>query len=200
MRPILKWMTIALLVGAFMASLWALYRDPTAASFTTAVALLAAITGLLIDPWLERRERRRECLNALLHELYMDRRVLDEPIEDANTPAKPVELYSRLYTAALETAVGSGAFGETRDRELFRLLRGWHQRASEYNQRLQFTEVYLATHPSPESVTAFRSRIAGGAVRNAASTAVDGLVKHLLEHYSAESGINRDTVLFGAPS
>lgn len=105
-------------------------------------------------------------------------------------------MYPRLYVGALQAVTASGAFTETRDRQLSILLHGWLQRAQEFNGRLLVTETGTFTNPMPAEVAQWRTTLAGGAVMRITRQSLTELAGHLVDHYARESGIGRDTLLF----
>ena len=118
-------------------------------------------------------------------------------IAEEGSSARPT-VYPRLYTATLETVIGSGAFTDARDRKLFNLLHLWRQRAGEFNHRLDITEVRTFLNPTPAEILAFRQRLSTGAVVAQTRAALTELASHLMDAYSKESEITRDTMLFAS--
>ena len=187
---------ILLVISFFFAVAW-LYFKPDWEPALTSVALLATITGLFIDRWLAAKERRRELLFALAHEVYMNLNVLSDPLFKPDTqPPQAPSVYPRLYTATLDTVIASGVFTQLSDRKLFRLMHSWRQRASEFNHRLDITELFTFGKPEPEVIASFRAVLTSGIVLSKSREVLTELAAHLMDNYARESGVSRDTILF----
>lgn len=78
MRKTIVLVTVALLLFALAASVIQLWAEPGFGPAASALTVTAAILGWFIDRWLSERERRRQLLRALVHELYMKLGVLRE--------------------------------------------------------------------------------------------------------------------------
>jgi hypothetical protein len=187
---------ILLVVACLLAVAW-FFSSPDFEPALTSVALIATITGLFIDRWLAAKERRQELLYSLAHELYMNLQVLSDPLFQADAkPRKRPDVYPRLYIAILETTIAAGAFIEHRDRRLFQLMHLWRQRAAEFNHRLDITELRTFMNPTSDEITTFRNILTRGVILGETRKTLHDLSLHLVENYSKESGINRETILF----
>jgi hypothetical protein len=163
----------------------------------TSLALLATITGLFIDRWLAAKERRKELLYALAHELYMNLQVLSDPLFRQDTKLNKVpSVYPRLYIGTLETVIASGAFIQQRDRRLFHFMHLWRQRASEFNRRLDITELRTFMNPTEDEITTFRNLLTGGVVLLETQKVLQDLSTHFTDNYAKESAVGKDTILF----
>jgi hypothetical protein len=166
-------------------------------AMASVVVLVATAIGTLVDKWVARRERRRELLRGLDHELYMNHNVLgDEKFKDTTAAAATPVVYPRLYVGALHAVIGAGAFTERGDRQLSILLTEWLQRSGEFNDRLLITETRTFVNPDPAEVATWRRDLVGGAVLRTTKASLDELSAHLFDHYATETDIGRDTVLF----
>jgi hypothetical protein len=193
-------LTFILLVVAWLLAVAWCISSPDFEPALTSVALVATITGLFIDRWLTVKERRQELLFSLDHELCLNYHVLSDSLFQADVEPRNVpNVYPRLYTAILETIIASGAFVEHRDRRLFQLMHLWRQRASEFNHRLDITELRTFMNPTAVELRAFRAALTTrGPILGETQQALQALSSHLRENYSKESGINRETRQIGA--
>jgi hypothetical protein len=199
-RILLRGLSWYLLLVAFaLTGIWFL-RTRKIEAVASLLVLIATVTLTFVDRWAVRRERRRELLRGLVHELYMNLKVLDGPEFKVTTAAATPTVYPRLYVGALEAVIASGAFTEARDRALSILLHGWLQRAHELNDRLLVTETRTFINPTPVEVLSWQAALTGGAVLRITRTSLTDLAAHLVDHYASESGIDRDTVLFSRPA
>jgi hypothetical protein len=197
MRHHIVRITLFLLAIAFIIAVAWFVSSPDYEPALTSLAFLTTITGLFIDRWLAAREKRRELLYALAHELYMNLQILNDPkFKSQDELCKSPIVYPRLFSSVLSTAISSGAFTETRDRHLFRLMHQWQERVSEFNRRLDITELRTFLHPNEKELKAFRERLTDGAVLSDTQDVLRELSSHLVDKYAKESGVGRDTVLF----
>lgn len=198
MRHFIVRVTFVLLVLACLIAIAWFISSPDFEPALTSIALLATITGLFIDRWLATKERRQELLYALAHELYMNLQVLADPLFRPDTePKKEPSVYPHLYVATLETVIASGAFIENRDRRLFHLMHSWRQLAQEFNKRLDITELRTFTNTSADEIERFRNSLTSGQVLGETKRVLQELSTHLVDNYSKESGVGKDTILFG---
>jgi hypothetical protein len=197
MRIFLRGLSWYLLVLAGVIAVVWVWRTRRLEAFASLLVLLATVTLTFVDRWAARRERRRELLRGLVHELYMNLQVLaSKEFAPPTPPALTPTVYPRLYVGALQAVIASGAFTETRDRRLTHLLHGWLQRAQEFNERLLVTEMWLFAHPTPEEIATWQTKLASGAVLQVTRERLGDLATHLMDHYARESGIDRNSVLF----
>src|SRR5262249_36835417 len=114
MRHFIVWFTLALLVLALLGSLAWLFHDWFAPGFDfepaiTALALLAAITGLFIERVLAVRERRRELLRSVVFELHKSYNLLNDSLfapSEGDESTRPA-VYPRIQQTALDAAIAS---------------------------------------------------------------------------------------------
>jgi hypothetical protein len=201
MHTRIRTITLLLLAAAwFVAVVW-LVRVPDFEPALTSLALLATMSTLYVDHWLSQRERRRELLATLAHELFVNLQTLNDPVF-SSTPVEPHRpvVFPRLSLGSTVNVIASGAFTTTRDTRLFKLLHAWRERADDFNHSLWITEVCSFVVRDPKEIGAFREKLGTGRVLQATRQAFRDLSDHLLVAYSSESGITRDSVLFGDPS
>ena len=174
-----------------------LFTEPDFEPALTSLVLLATIVTLFVDHWLAERERRRELLSSVVHELYIDCNVLNDPLfASDNSASQLTVVFPRLSTGAVVHAIASGAFTTARDSRLFKLLQNWRESAEDFNHRLDITELCIFVVRKPEEIQAFRLKLSHGRVSIAVRRAGQELSDLLLERYASESSITRDTVLF----
>jgi hypothetical protein len=187
--------TIALLAAAFLAAVGWLIYSPDFEPAVTSLALLAAITGLFIDRWVVERQHRKQLLRALMHELYANNHQIKE-LRDAaasfNTE-QPHVILPRFLTSTLGTVIASGVFTGETDAQLWFLLHRWQHRATDANVRLSAMEAHLLR--DTRSKSGYRDFATSKLFETTHAQMVE-LTSHLLERYSAESGINEETVIF----
>ena len=194
--PVIRWIApIILTFGLAAALVWA-FREPGFDPAITAFGLLASLAAVLGDRWLAERQRRREMLRAVVHELYANQRVIEElnSLKQAEYIGQ-ANAYPRYLTVALSGAIASGFFAEGRDARLFYLMHMWLQRATECNVRLNIMELMAclradAPHDRLNTLTS------EGAVARAGVDACQALIHHLMNHYPKESGLDWETKLF----
>jgi hypothetical protein len=131
-------------------------------------------------------------LRALDHEMYMDLGVMRALKEI--TPQTPAHVLPRFFNSTVAAVVASGEFSDGKDQRLWDLMHSWMEYSADVNARLQETETYTISHP--ESAPGFYQQLAKAHVIENAQATLDDLAKECFENYAAETGINRDTVLF----
>jgi hypothetical protein len=113
---LLTWYLLLLAGALCVAWVW---RTWALEAFASLVVLLATVTLTFVDRWAAHRERRRELLRALAHELYLNRAVLaDKAFAPPTPPATTPTVYPRPYVGALQALIASGAFTEPAFRPL----------------------------------------------------------------------------------
>lgn len=187
--------TAALLVSAVLFASLGLVRRPGFESASTLFALVAAVLGLVIDRWVSDRERRRELLRSLVHEVYMNLNVLGEYC-GASTENRAMKIHSRFYASVLQVAFASGAFSRPADRTLFKLMGDWLQRSIDFNQRLLAMEIDLILRPGEENVARWEGALRSKAVLRETRESLTSLAHWLMSRYSRLTEISSETVLF----
>jgi len=188
--------TFVLLLAAFVVAIGWLFSSPDFEPAITCITLITAISGLFLDRWLSERERRKQQLVGLVHEVYMNLGVCQDikricSIDNSDCPS----ILPRFYNTTLTTVIASGSFATKADSTLWKLLHSWAQRSIEANTRLAATEMYTLFRPS--TATEFKSGLREGKVMILIKEVLIKLTDHLLEAYPKESGITRETMLFG---
>jgi hypothetical protein len=195
MRRLIVPITFFLLVSAFCIAVWWLTVATEFEPAITSLSLLAAIMGLFIDRWLAERENRRRLLRSLKHETFMNLRVLE--ILTKTTPDQvtttPLAL-PRFYNSTLSAVIASGAFSTDADSQLWNRLHSWLQGSIEANNRIAMAEVY--TLLNNEAAPLFREKLSSSNVMVKTRETLLDFSMHLVNKYGAESGIDKDTVLF----
>jgi len=104
--------------------------------------------------------------------------------------------YFRLPTASLESCLAGGAFSTGRDRDLLRIMYDWRNRAAEFNDKLRATEHLALVQGTPTATANLHKAVTESATTLGVRQALATLLEHLMQHYSSQSGISRDTTLF----
>ncbi len=182
-------LTWASLTGALACSVawWLTGADLEPAVNT--LLILSAISGLFIERWVRRLSRRRELLHALLHELLVNQRILENPLldRDAELPNEPQAL-PPLVLGVVESALASGALMDRSDRELFRHLHLWRARARQLNRRMEITEDRMNLDRSPDLVGESLEVLRYGRTLKRARREMDRLLGLLTTLYPSEVG------------
>ncbi len=175
-----------------LAGAWALLGWDVEAWVTT-FGLLAAVMGLLVEPWLRRREQRRGLLRDLARELVQNVKTLHDPVFSREDEA--FHIYPRVMTIVSDAALSSGQFSGGTDGTLLALLNEWAMAARGFNGRLDLTELLTATNP--ELRATFHRRLSRGEMLDGVRRKLLRLGDHLLQSYEGESGIGLKSELFG---
>ena len=94
MQRIIKIIVPLLLIIAFLAAVaWAICA-PDFEPAITSLALLASLIAIFADRWINSRERRKELLRVLAHELYMNIGVVNDLNEALETIKKALPGYT----------------------------------------------------------------------------------------------------------
>lgn len=197
MRSRICILTFILLSAAALAKIGRLIEAPDFESAASCFALVAAVTGLFITRWLAEKERRRALLRSLSHEIYMNLQVLKDPkFQPQSETSVSVAVFPRFYISTLQATISSGAFANEIDKELFKLMHNWLQRAGEFNHRLDISEAQIFNNPTSCKFAEFSSKLSSGTVFVITRQSLVALSDHMILRYSKESGIERDAVLF----
>ena len=196
MRRIIVIASYVFLVLAFGVAMLSLWLTPSVEGGSAALALLAAITGLLIDRWVSARERRRDLLRALAHETFFNRNTLNLPELSPSNPPPLARSYPRLATVCLDVAMGSGIFTDHGDAELNRRMYDVRQRITEFNQKLDLTEALVYASGEPNAAATLHTGITSSPTTRATIDELQALGTLLVDSYVKETGIGRDTPLF----
>lgn len=149
--------TFAGLIGAFGASLtWMLVADGPARLQPTAqaLALVAALTGIVAERYAAQQQRRRQALTTLTGELLANRAILDEMLSVLGGPhAVRRRVYPRLLVSATDGTIAFGAL--TGDADLLARLHDWRNQVLDFNRRLDLTEMLTFLQGTPEEIHSF---------------------------------------------
>ena len=195
MHKLIKYAVPFLLIAAFLAAvMWAVCA-PDFEPAITSLALLASLIAVYVDRWMNIRERRKELLGVLAHELYMNIGVVKDlkTAKNDENISKP-HIYPRFYTTSLTSVIASGMFAGPKDKELWKCMHGWLQRSTDFNNRLNVTESQIFSNPV--NAKAFNKKVAEGRVATIAIAEFKELMNILMTNYKTESEIDYDTVLF----
>lgn len=163
--------------------------------WVTSFALLAAVLGFYVEPWLETKGRRRGMLRDLVHEVFRNIQVLKDPKLESHDGSFIV--YPRVSTTVVEATLSSGLFSSGSDEKLIKALHRWHESACEFNRRVSITEDSTASS-SHEMRESFQRQLAEGRTLRGIRSQLKSLADCLMEDYVDESGIDSGTTLFGA--
>lgn len=104
------------------------------------LTLVAGLTGVIVERLSAQASQRRQALLAVQDELRENLRIVgDERFTNDGVVRRKV--YPRLLTIAVDGALVSGALGEDHDSELYRRLYRLRSLVSDFNRRLDITEV-----------------------------------------------------------
>jgi hypothetical protein len=142
-----------LLLGFIIAIKWWTQDLNNFEPLLTSLGLLATITGIFGERLASAIEKRRELLRALLNECISNNEILSNDRFNSNLhkQGRPI-VFPRLIMSVTETAIISGVFAERKDRELFSLLHQWRHTVTEFNRRLDITELRTFTNLSPQEI------------------------------------------------
>lgn len=175
--------TCVLLGSAAVAAFVALYKHPDWDRASIAFALAATIAGLVVDPILAERQRRKEALVALAHELSeVSRQFKRGPLAGGSSAPK-TGFYPRVSTLCLDTCIASGLFADRRDRPLHELLFEWRRKATTFNQRLTATEAILHRVMRRRDPNDLHAQVTGSAVSVETRETLERLKRHLADAY-----------------
>jgi hypothetical protein len=192
---------IKISIGAFilaniLATLWFFYErdfEP----LITSLLIFAAIMGLFIDQWISKKEKRKELLEGLSHELYINMNILKDSVFSLSPEENSrFVIFPRLESSAVNSMITSSYFFGVKDKNLCRQLFNWREKTQQFNQRLTLTEMACLLNPSPQNISLWRNGLASGIVFTQIKTSYDEIIQVLLNKYSSESGIDKNTTFF----
>lgn len=164
--------------------------------YITFILILAGFLGIFVDKWIRLRETRKGLLYALVHELFVNMQVINDPKFSPNSEeAKNFVIFPRLSNSVVEATIISNAFGSKKDRKLFKLLYSWREISTEFNKRLDFTEIAIHDQSST-TIKHWRETLKDGVTFSQVKKSIVEISDHLLKNYKTESGIDGNTVLF----
>jgi len=177
---------LAVAVGLSLA--WVFVADGPALFEAAAqtIGLVAAFAGIMAERFAAERHRRRLVLVTLTSELSKNRVILDDLLSTmSKAPAARRRVYPRLLVSATDGAITSGAFAH--DRELFARLHEWRNDVTDFNRRLDLTEMLTFLQGTPEAIRGFEQALSrdGGRVYRI-SRLLDDFVGYLDENHHCE--------------
>jgi len=188
--------TYAFLFAALVLAVGSAFTAPSLGGASAAFALLAAVTGLVLDRWVAARDRRRELLRALTHEVFCNSQIFNLPELNPNNPPAVARVYPRLAFACLEAAMASGIFTEAHDAALNKRMCDVRQRVGEFNQKLNLTEGLVLGAEDAAGAAGLHTNVTTSAQTQIVIRELAGLGELLVEKYAKETGIDRETTLF----
>ena len=185
---------LALIVALFIGVAW-FYAKPDYEPALTSLVMLSAIFGLFLERLVSEREKRRQLLKSLLHELFMNVGVAKD-IRSLKTKEKSKTglFLPSFYTTTLTSVIASGCFCSGKDKKLFKLLTSWLQRCSETNALISF--IGNGAVSNSEHAQYHYNRMAECNATKMAIESLTELYEYLLNSYSIESEMSHETVLF----
>ena len=186
----------ALFVAGLFAVAW-FYSEKTFEPFITSLLIFAAITGFFVEKWISDRAKRKGLLFALAHELFINMSILkDAAFRPNNKDSSKFIVFRRLESSIVNDVIRSGSFLGARDKVLFKALHFWRERIQQFNKRLDLTEIACMLNSTPDNILLWRDKLSSGGVVQQVKDAYNIITSELLNNYSNESGVDRDTDLF----
>ncbi len=186
----------ALILANIVAVVW-FYFERDFEPFITSLLIFAAITGFFVEKWISKKGKRKELLVALVHELYLNMNMLEDSVFSPSSENKSkFVVFPRLESSVVNAVIWSGSFSGIKDKNIFLLLHVWRENIQRFNQRLEITETACLLNSSPENLSLWRKKLSSGKVIAQVRSAYNEIANELLDKYSSESGINRNTELF----
>ena len=157
MRSLIAIFTFGALVAALLLSIMWFWSQPDADSrfepALTFLVLSATITGIFVERWAGATERRQELLRGLFTELESNAKILGDPrFSPIREHQKRPKVYPRLLISTVDAVIGSNVLADHKDRRLLQMLHEWRDRVSEFNHRLDITELRTFTNPSKDEL------------------------------------------------
>ena len=165
---------------------------------TSCELLKESLTAFAVYQLPPQGEIRNRLLYSLGAELFINSQILsDKKFSAAVFDQKGFVVFPRLLRSVLDQAISSGAFIGEMDAKLFTLLFRWSELLNEFNHRLDLMEhrtiVLQAGHPE---TFAWHACLVEGRCLVSTKHACGDVIRHLVENYSEESGVNAETVFF----
>ncbi|MDH5543940.1 MAG: hypothetical protein OEZ43_00010 [Gammaproteobacteria bacterium] len=166
----------------------------------TSLLIFSAIMGLFVERWIAQKDKRKELLYSLAHELYLNVGTLYDAkfIAKGEELEKPV-VFPRLVDSVVDASISSGVFIDSGDKKLFNFLHLWRNMVQQFNQRLMVTEHATFANTSKDNVKLWRGKLSEGRVLKDARNLSKEFLSYLVENYKDESGIDENTILFEEP-
>jgi hypothetical protein len=180
--------TFAGLAGAIGLSIgWAILADGARLeAVIQTLGLLAALTGIAAERLAAERQRRRLAQFALADELSKNQAIIaDLRLTLGGTSRRRV--YPRLLISAADGAITSGVLAGG-NRHLFALLHEWRNEVTDFNRRLDLTEMLTFLQGTPDIIRDFEQALArdDGRLHRVADLLAN-LLDHLHQHHGQDS-------------
>lgn len=177
--------TFAGLAGAISLSIsWAILAGGARLeALIQTLGLLAALTGIATERFAAQRQRRRLALLALADELSKNQAIIAD-LRLTLGGASRRRVYPRLLISAADGAITSGVLAGS-SRDLFAALHEWRNEVTDFNRRLDLTEMLTFLQGTPDIIRDFEQALArdGGRLHRVAR-----LLANLLDHLHQHDG------------
>ena len=107
------------------------------------------------------------------------------------------QIYPRLRHTVLDQALAAGVLIQEQNRELFTLLYDWATSLDDFNRRLDITEFRDLPRMTSEEIPDLRKSIVSSEGFQGPYALCARLTEYLLDNYTLEIGIDRQTLMFG---
>ncbi|QQR84043.1 hypothetical protein IPJ72_02505 [Candidatus Peregrinibacteria bacterium] len=187
---------ILFIIAAILAIFWYLNQKEYEPIITT-ILIVAGIAGIYIEKWSNSKQKRKDLLHALVHELYINLNIIqDNKFNPNHEKIKQFVVFPRVINIATEACIVSSAFISDNDKTLFKLMHSWVEHSMELNNRLSLTENAMLNDATPSNITNWREKLRDGETLLGIKESLNDLTIHVIKNYKNESGIDEDTVLF----
>ncbi len=185
------------LIIANLVAIWWYIDERGFEPFITSLLIFAAITGIFVEKWIAERDKRKELLVGLAHELFINMNKLKDGIFTP-TPSEMGKFvfYPRLESIVVNSVIWSGSFSGKKDKDFFKQIHIWREKCQQFNRLLDQTETACMLNSSTWNITKWRETVSSGVVRKKILEAYNGITNEILGKYSKESGIDKNTDLF----
>jgi hypothetical protein len=127
-------------------------------SSAQALGLVAALTAIMAERVAAERQSRRQALAVLADELRKNQDVLGDLRFTLGRPARR-RVYPRLLISAADGVITSGVLTTAGDRELTAKLHRWRNEVTDFNRRLDLTEMMTFLQGTPEVIRGFEQAL-----------------------------------------
>jgi len=198
MKNIITFLSFTALIVANLVALAWFFDEGGYEPLLTSLLIFAAITGFFVERWLAEKNKRKELLISLAHEMYINMNLLNDKVFFPKTEEEKSKfvVFPRLESTLSNTLIWSGSFSGIKDKNLFKLLHEWREKVQQLNRRLELTESACMLNSTPNNITKWREKLSSGKVLKQVRDAYNNITKEILDNYSNESGITNETMLF----
>ena len=190
------WLIILFLV-ALGANVWWLSADvENREPIAVVLALVFAAYGLASQIIVPAREKRRNQLLSLVHEMMKNISILNSHYLVVPDDVEKIFSLPRLHIWATETLLTSGVIHHEKDRELFNSLHDWHDRTVQINSKLIWSESRFISADAETKKNIYQSIVELRAMQShiECTTALGRLL--LSDRYAGEHQISETTIVF----